>query len=87
MRGTGLMIGVDMHDADLAAEIQKRMMFERHILLNRTSETVLRFLPPFLITRAQVDETVSALASLLTKAEHTQTKGHAAAQAEEALHG
>ena len=87
VRGTGLMIGVDMHDADLAAEIQKRMMFERHILLNRTSETVLRFLPPFLITRAQVDETVSALASLLTKAEHTQTKGHAAAQAEEALHG
>ena len=87
VRGTGLMIGVDMHDADLAAEIQKRMMFERHILLNRTSETVLRFLPPFLITRAQVDETVSALASLLTEAEHTQTKGHAAAQAEEALHG
>ncbi len=62
VRGTGLMIGVDMHDADLAAEIQKRMMFERHILLNRTSETVLRFLPPFLITRGQVDETVSALA-------------------------
>ncbi len=87
VRGTGLMIGVDMHDAELAAEMQKRMMFERHTLLNRTSETVLRFLPPFLITRAQVDETVAALDSLLTGSEQTKPAQAAAAQAEEALHG
>ncbi len=85
VRGTGLMIGVDMHSAELAGELQERMMFERHTLLNRTSETVLRFLPPFLITRAQVDATVAALGELLQESEAKSNKP--AVQAEEAVHG
>ena len=40
------MIGVEMRSAEVAKELADRMLFERHILLNRTSETVLRFLPP-----------------------------------------
>ncbi len=90
VRGTGLMIGVDMHSADLAGELQHRMMFERHTLLNRTSETVLRFLPPFLITRTQVDATVAALDDLLQESENVNTKKPAQSetlQAEEAVHG
>lgn len=65
VRGLGFMIGVEMRSAELAKELAERMMFEQHIILNRTSETVLRFLPPFLITRAHVDETIAALSSLL----------------------
>ena len=81
----GLMIGVDMHSAELAGMLQQRMMFERHTLLNRTSETVLRFLPPFLITRDQVDATVAiALHEFLTESEQTPA---AVVQAEEAVHG
>ncbi len=90
VRGMGLMIGVDMHSAELAGNLQQRMMFERHTLLNRTSETVLRFLPPFLITRAQVDATVAALHELLQESEAANTNKPAQSetvQAEEAVHG
>ena len=85
VRGTGLMLGMDMHSADLAAELQERMLLEQHILLNRTSETVLRFLPPFLLTRAQVDQTIAALEGLMESAESKQA-GLAEA-AREAVHG
>jgi acetylornithine/N-succinyldiaminopimelate aminotransferase len=72
VRGVGFMIGVEMHSADVAKEIATRMMFERHIILNRTSETVLRFLPPFLITEAHVDETIAALRGLLEEVSAAQ---------------
>ena len=64
VRGVGLMIGLDLHSADLARTILEAMM-ARHIILNRTHETVLRFLPPYLITREHVDQTVSTLDELL----------------------
>jgi acetylornithine aminotransferase/acetylornithine/N-succinyldiaminopimelate aminotransferase len=66
-RGLGLMIGLELHSADLAKSIQEAMMNTHHILLNRTHETVLRFLPPFLITREHVDQTIAALDTLFTQ--------------------
>ena len=52
-------------------------MMLQHILLNRTHETVLRFLPPFLITREHVEQTITALDTLLTQ--HTSAiSAHAA---------
>jgi acetylornithine/N-succinyldiaminopimelate aminotransferase len=72
VRGVGFMIGVEMHSAEVAKEIATRMMFERRIILNRTSETVLRFLPPFLITEAHVDETIAALRGLLEEVSAAQ---------------
>ncbi len=85
VRGTGLMIGMDMHSSDLAGDMQQRMMLEHHILLNRTSETVLRFLPPFLITKQHVDETVAALENLLNESEQNEAKQNLLAG--EAVHG
>ncbi len=72
VRGKGLMIGVEMHSAQVAKEIATRMMFERRIILNRTSETVLRLLPPYLITEAHVDETIAALRGLLEEVSAAQ---------------
>ena len=85
VRGMGLMLGMDMHSSWVAAELQQRMMLEKHILLNRTSESVLRFLPPFLITYAQVDETIAAMESLIEEIETKQTA--VAEPAGEAVHG
>jgi len=65
VRGRGLMIGVELNSADLAKQVLAGMM-EQHILLNRTHETVLRFLPPYLITREHVDQAITALEGLLT---------------------
>jgi acetylornithine/N-succinyldiaminopimelate aminotransferase len=82
-RGLGLMIGLELHSADLAKSIQEAMMTQHRILLNRTHETVLRFLPPFLITREHVDQTIAALNDLLTAHAGTTSEpqtAHAAAR-------
>ena len=65
VRGLGLMIGVELDSAALAKTILTEML-DRQIILNRTSETVLRFLPPFILERAHVDTTIAALDDLLS---------------------
>lgn len=74
VRGRGLMVGVELESEALAKAVHAGMM-EQRILLNRTHETVLRFLPPYLITREHVDQTIAALDSLLHL--HTQTAAQA----------
>lgn len=64
VRGLGLMIGVELDSDTHAKEILAGMM-DRRILLNRTHDTVLRFLPPFLLTREHVDLAIDALNELL----------------------
>ena len=57
----GLMLAVELNSAALAKQVVARML-ERRILINRTSETVLRFLPPFVMRpRARRYLAVSAL--------------------------
>jgi len=41
-------------------------MLEKRILINRTSETVLRFLPPFILGKDDVDHAIAALDSILS---------------------
>jgi acetylornithine/N-succinyldiaminopimelate aminotransferase len=64
VRGLGLMLGVELNSADLAKSIAAQMM-ERRIIVNRTSETVLRFLPPYILERNHVEIAINALDELL----------------------
>jgi acetylornithine/N-succinyldiaminopimelate aminotransferase len=66
VRGMGLMLAMEMNSADLAKKIVAKML-ERRILINRTSETVLRFLPPYIMGKEQVDLAVSALNDILNE--------------------
>jgi acetylornithine/N-succinyldiaminopimelate aminotransferase len=66
VRGMGLMLAMDMNSADLAKKIVAKML-ERRIVINRTSETVLRFLPPYIMGKEHVDLAVSALNEILTE--------------------
>jgi acetylornithine aminotransferase/acetylornithine/N-succinyldiaminopimelate aminotransferase len=72
VRGVGLMIGLEVASADLAKQLLAEMM-QRRILLNRTHETVLRFLPPYLITREHIDQTIAALDQLLINADSAKS--------------
>ncbi len=65
VRGVGLMLGVELDSADLAKAVQKTM-FEQGIIINRTHETVLRFLPPYVVTKKQVETVVKALDQVLS---------------------
>ena len=67
VRGMGLMVGIEIESEELAKAIAAQML-ERRILINRTSETVLRFLPPYIIERPHVHQVVEALDAILTTA-------------------
>jgi acetylornithine aminotransferase/acetylornithine/N-succinyldiaminopimelate aminotransferase len=66
VRGLGLMLAIELDSADLAKTVLGEMM-KRRILINRTSETVLRFLPPFILRREHVDQGIAALNEILTE--------------------
>jgi len=74
VRGLGLMLSIEMESAELAKRIVARMV-EQRILINRTSETVLRFLPPYIVGREHVDLAVRAMNDILTEEHASQPKG------------
>jgi len=65
VRGVGLMVGLELDSAELAKTVQKAML-EKRIIINRTHETVLRFLPPYVVTKKQVEVVVKALDEILS---------------------
>ena len=65
VRGLGLMVGMEFESADAAKAVVKQML-ERQVILNRTDETVVRFLPPYLITKQHVDAAIRQLDGVLT---------------------
>jgi len=62
VRGIGLMIGVQLTGP--GAEIVDRCL-EKGLRINCTHETVLRFMPPMIATRAQIDEAIDILDNVL----------------------
>jgi acetylornithine aminotransferase/acetylornithine/N-succinyldiaminopimelate aminotransferase len=79
VRGKGLMVAAELDSADLA-KLTVDEMLKHRIVINRTSDTVLRFLPPYIIERKHVDEAIKALDEILTEkaaavSTATQTEG------------
>ena len=70
VRGKGLMVAAEVDSSDLGKLIVAEML-KRRILINCTSDTVLRFLPPYILERAHVDTAIAALDEILT--EHAVT--------------
>ena len=66
VRGKGLMVAAELDSADLAKLIVAEML-KRHILINCTSDTVLRFLPPYILERSHVDTAFAALDEIFTE--------------------
>lgn len=60
VRGLGLMLGMELESADRAKVIVTRLL-EHGVLINRTHDTVLRFLPPYIIEKTHVDHVVRLL--------------------------
>jgi acetylornithine/N-succinyldiaminopimelate aminotransferase len=64
VRGKGLMIGVELtiNGRDIVTG-----MLNEGVIINCTNDTVLRFLPPFIITKKHIDHAVKALDMILEK--------------------
>jgi acetylornithine aminotransferase/acetylornithine/N-succinyldiaminopimelate aminotransferase len=76
VRGLGLMVAAELNSAELAKSCVAEML-ERHIVINCTSDTVLRFLPPFILERTHIDQAIAALDEIFT--------GHSAMSGSEPL--
>lgn len=63
-RGLGLMAALELKSPDAAKAVHTRLL-NRRIIINRTHDTVLRFLPPYIVTRRQIDLLIAELDSAL----------------------
>jgi ornithine--oxo-acid transaminase len=66
VRGKGLLIGVDLHDKSGGARRFCEALMRRGILCKETHETVIRFAPPLVITKDQIDWAFSQISDVLT---------------------
>jgi acetylornithine aminotransferase/acetylornithine/N-succinyldiaminopimelate aminotransferase len=74
VRGKGLMIAADLNSAELGKYAVTEML-KHFVVINCTSDTTLRFLPPYIFERVHVDTTIAALDKVFTKYAETQNAG------------
>ena len=75
----GLMLAIDLDSADIAKAVVAHLL-EQGILINRTHETVLRFLPPYIIEKKHLDEVIDALDRALNQSKNINHRGHRGTQ-------
>jgi len=73
VRGMGLMLAIELDSAE-TAKLAVTDLLAQGILINRTHDVVLRFLPPYIIEKKHVDEVIEALDSVLAKSKNKEHK-------------
>ncbi|MGA8150102.1 MAG: acetylornithine/succinylornithine family transaminase [Terriglobales bacterium] len=74
VRGLGLMLGLDLDSVETAKAVVSQLL-QRGILINRTNETVLRFLPPYIIKEKHVDQVIRELDAALSVSAPKSNRG------------
>jgi acetylornithine/LysW-gamma-L-lysine aminotransferase len=72
VRGLGLMLGVELR-YDVLNIILKAM--DRGVIILDAGRNVLRFLPPLVIEKEQIDKTISVLDTIIKEEENARTSG------------
>jgi acetylornithine/LysW-gamma-L-lysine aminotransferase len=72
VRGLGLMLGMELR-YDVRNAIIKAM--DRGVLILDAGRNVLRFLPPLVIEKEQIDKTISVLDTIIKEEENARTSG------------
>lgn len=68
IRGKGLFIGVELHESSGGARRFCEALAERGILCKETHTHVIRFAPPLVITKAEIDEALAHIREVLLMA-------------------
>jgi ornithine carbamoyltransferase len=84
VRGHGLMIGAIL-EKPIARDVV-RECFEKRLIINATDEHTLRFVPPLIITHAQVEQALDTIASVLGVARKKPSVAVAPVARPQALH-
>jgi ornithine--oxo-acid transaminase len=75
VRGIGLFVGVDVDPAQVSARRVCEALLQHGILSKDTHETVVRFAPPLIIERAQLDQAIAAVRSVFAQLEQELQRG------------
>jgi ornithine--oxo-acid transaminase len=67
VRGLGLLIGVELHSSAGGARAYCEALRRRGVLCKETHENVIRFAPPLIIQRSQIDWAHERVAAVLTQ--------------------
>lgn len=59
VRGRGLMLGIRLHEG--AKDLQRRLYEHHHLITNCTAGDVVRLLPPYVVTEAQIDDALGRI--------------------------
>jgi acetylornithine aminotransferase/acetylornithine/N-succinyldiaminopimelate aminotransferase len=65
VRGLGLMLAMELDSADRAKAVVRQLLGQG-IIINRTNENVLRFLPPYIVSTKDIDKVIEALDTALS---------------------
>ncbi len=72
VRGRGLFVGIEVERSRVSARTVCEALLAEGVLSKETHETVLRFAPPLVIQRAQIDQAVSGLRRALQRLEQAE---------------
>ncbi len=64
VRGRGLMLAVDLIDGLSAPDLVRRALLEQRLVLNATGPGTIRFLPPLVVSEAEIDDALRRLSAL-----------------------
>ena len=65
VRGKGLMLGAELEGGIDAHDVVTKALLEQRLVINATGGSTLRFLPPLIVTRNDVDEMIEKLEATL----------------------
>lgn len=65
IRGKGLLIGMEINTAKTSARSVCEKLMKKGVLSKETHETVVRFAPPLIITKEQIDTAITAIQEVL----------------------
>ena len=88
VRGMGLMLAMELDSSETAKAVVSELL-AKGILINRTHDTVLRFLPPYIIEKKHVDEVVRRAGSRACeiRTEVINHEGHKGTRRKQRLNG
>jgi len=64
VRGLGMMLAMELDSVDAAKMVVKKLL-DQGVIINRTHDTVLRFLPPYILEKNHVDQAIDTLDTAL----------------------
>ncbi len=79
IRGKGLLTGIEIHTGQISGRTFCEALARNGILTRETHETVIRFAPPLIITKQQIDWAVERITETFRQFEHlsyTDAVGH-----------